>query len=413
MQIEEQARMAKAAAAPLGLLSADIRNNALLKMANALLCNTQKILAENQLDLKAAQEKGTKESFLERLTLSPERIRSMADGLCTTAALPDPIGSADRVIRRPNGIAIEVRRVPLGVVGIIFESRPNVTSDAIGLCIKSGNASILRSGSDAVRTCNSIASCMAEAAYLAEIPQGAIQLITDCSHKSVETLIHLNGLVDVLIPRGGSGLISTVVTHATVPVIQTGVGVCHTYVEKSANFQMAINIVENAKCSRPSVCNAMETLLIDEEIAPALLPLIAAKLAEHHVELRCDKAAQKILPGTTIATADDWATEYNDLILSIGIVNGISQAMEHISKFGTGHSECIVTNDYKMAETFLNSVDAAAVYVNASTRFTDGGEFGFGAEIGISTQKLHARGPMGLDALTTKKYVIRGNGQIR
>ncbi len=413
MQIEEQARMAKLAAAPLGLLSTNIRNSALQKMADALLCSTQKILFQNNLDIQAAKEKGMKESFVERLMLTPDRIRNMADGLRSAAVLPDPIGSADSVMRRPNGLAIEVRRVPLGVVSIIFESRPNVTSDAIGLCIKSGNACILRSGSEAIRTCDSIASCMAEAAYQAGIPQGAIQLVVDCSHQAVETLMRLNGLVDVLIPRGGAGLISTVISHATVPVIQTGVGVCHTYIEKSADLGMAIEIVENAKCSRPSVCNATETLLIDAEIASAMLPPIAARLTEHNVELRCDEAAQKILSGTVAATEKDWSTEYNDLILSVAVVGGMTQAMEHIAKYGTGHSECIVTNDYAKAEMFLNGVDAAAVYVNASTRFTDGAEFGFGAEIGISTQKLHVRGPMGLSALTTVKYVIRGNGQIR
>ena len=337
----------------------------------------------------------------------------MAQGLRKVAALSDPVGGADCVIKRPNGLMIEKRRVPLGVVGIVYEARPNVTADAIGLCVMSGNACMLRGGSESLLSSKAVAQCMCEAAYDAGVPEGAIQLVADPSREAVNEMMRLNGLLDVLIPRGGAGLIRSVVEHATVPVIETGVGVCHAFVDASADLAMAAEIVTNAKCSRPSVCNALETLLVHRDIAAAALPLIADGLSEYHTELRCDERARAILPNAKAATQEDWAAEYGDYILSVAVVDGLKEAVAHINRYGTGHSECIITNDYQMSERFLDEVDAAAVYVNASTRFTDGEEFGLGAEIGISTQKLHARGPMGLSALTTVKYAIRGSGQIR
>ena len=303
--------------------------------------------------------------------------------------------------------------MPLGVIGIIYEARPNVTADAIGLCVKSGNACVLRGGSEAIRSNSAIADCLTEAAYRAGIPEGAIQLLQDTSRESAVEMMRLNGYLNVLIPRGGAGLIRSVVEKATVPVIETGVGVCHAYVDDSAEIPMAAAIVYNGKCSRPSVCNALETLLIHRDIAKEVLPVIKKELDKANTELRCDERARAVLPDTKAAEEEDWSAEYGDYILSVKVVDSLSDAVAHINRYGTGHSECIVTADYQNAERFLNEVDAAAVYVNASTRFTDGEEFGLGAEIGISTQKLHARGPMGLNELTTVKYVIRGAGQVR
>lgn len=413
MQLIQQAEQAKRAALSMMTLPTAVKDEALCRMADALECNAETVLSENRKDLLHAEEEGKNQAFLDRLRLDKKRIAGMANGLRKVAALPDPIGGAVSVVKRPNGLSIEKRRVPLGVIGIIFEARPNVTADAIGLCLKSGNACILRGGSEAIHSNLAIARLLSQTAYLAGVPEGAVQMLSDTSRETAGEMMHLNGYIDVLIPRGGAGLIRSVVAQATVPVIQTGVGVCHAYVEETADLAMAADIVENGKCSRPSVCNALETLLVDRAIAAKALPVIAAKLEKYPVELRCDGAAKAFLPDSIDACEADWSAEYGDYILSVKVVDGIDSAIAHINQYGTGHSECIITNDYFKAEQFLNDVDAAAVYVNASTRFTDGEEFGLGAEIGISTQKLHARGPMGLNELTSVKYAIRGSGQIR
>ncbi len=413
MTIREQAMLAKKAAGELAYLDARSKDRALLHMADALENHVQYILNENRLDLDAAAAVGKSDAFIDRLTLNSERISGMANGLRKVAALPDPIGSSDGVLRRPNGLTIEKRRVPLGVVGIIFESRPNVCSDAIGLCLKSGNACVIKGGSEALRSNAAIADCLSAAAAECGLNGDAIQLVRESGREAAQDMMRLNGLIDVLIPRGGAGLIRSVVENATVPVIETGVGVCHAYVDESADLEMAVEIVYNGKTSRPSVCNALETLLIHRSLAPTLLSRIAERLAEAHTELRCCERALAILPDAKPAFDEDWSTEYGDYILSVKVVDSLDEALAHIARYGTHHSEVIITRDYESAERFLNEVDAAAVYVNASTRFTDGEEFGLGAEIGISTQKLHARGPMGVKELTSTKYVIRGNGQVR
>jgi len=413
MELIRCATEAKDASYKLAVLGEAEKNHALLCMAKALTDNAEKILEANKTDVENAEKAGHVKAFLDRLTLTMSRIQGMADGLIHVASLPDPIGTADEVIRRPNGLSMEKRRVPLGVIGIIFEARPNVTADAIGLCLKSGNACILRGGKEAIHTNLCIAKILAESAYENGIPYGAIQLLSDTSRETAQRLMRLNGYLDVLIPRGGAGLIRSVVENASVPIIETGVGVCHTYIHADADVSMAIDIVENAKCSRPSVCNACETVLVHEKIAEEFLPALSKRLETYPVELRCCEKAHKILPFSKNAEEQDWSTEYGDYILSVKIVDSVHEAISHINRYGTRHSECIITDSYADAEKFLSEVDAAAVYVNASTRFTDGGEFGLGAEIGISTQKLHARGPMGLRELTTIKYVIRGNGQVR
>ena len=339
----------------------------------------------------------------------------MANGLRKVAALPDPIGKEDFVVKRPNGLSIGKRRVPLGVIGIIYEARPNVTSDAAGLCIKAGNAVLLRGGSEAIRSNAAVVDTIALAAYQAGLPEGSIQLVRDTSRETATAMMRLNGYLDVLIPRGGAALIHSVVENATVPVIETGLGNCHTYIDNTADVEMAARIAFNAKVSRPAVCNSMETLLVQRGMAEAHLKDIVSPMLANAipVELRGCERAVALLPGIQAATEQDWATEYDDYILAVKVVDSLDEAIAHINRYGTRHSECIVTNDYAAAERFLNEIDAAAVYVNASTRFTDGEEFGLGAEIGISTQKLHARGPMGLDELTTVKYVVRGCGQVR
>lgn len=413
MTLQQQAQCAKEASYRLLTVDTKTKNAALCAMADALETQTDAILAANALDLAAARDAGRTEALLDRLALSPARISGMAGGLRKVASLPDPVGGADAVFRRPNGLSIEKRRVPLGVIGIIYEARPNVTADAIGLCLKSSNACLLRGGSEAIRTNIAVADCLAEAAENAGIPKGAIQLVRDTSRETATEMMRLNGYLDVLIPRGGAGLIQSVVRNATVPVIETGVGVCHTYVDASADLAMAAAIVTNAKCSRPAVCNACETLLVHADVAAEALPRIADALSAYHTALRGCPRTCAILPQATAATEEDWSTEYGDYILSIRVVDGLEEAIAHINRYGTRHSECIVTQHLPSAERFLNEVDAAAVYVNASTRFTDGEEFGFGAEIGISTQKLHARGPMGLHELTSVKYVVRGDGQVR
>ena len=411
--VKTKAAAAKKAAAKLAVTSTAVKNKALLAMAEALLAKQEEILAANALDMERAAAKGMKSSMLDRLKLTAARIEGMADGLRQVANLPDPVGNVLDGKTLANGLTITKVRVPLGVIGIIYEARPNVTADAAGLCLKSGNAVVLKGGSEAMESNKAVAGILSEAATAAGMPEGAIQFIDTSDRQAVQDLIHLNGLVDVVIPRGGAGLIKMVVMNATVPVIETGAGVCHTYVDASADVEMAVKIAYNAKVQRPSVCNAMETLLVHKAIADKFMPAMLAKYAEAGVEIRGDENVQSFDKAVVPVTEEDWATEYGDLRLSVKLVDSIEEAMEHIARFGTGHSECIVTNDYSQAQLFQKTVDAAAVYVNASTRFTDGNEFGFGAEIGISTQKLHARGPMALPELTSTKYLICGNGQIR
>lgn len=411
--VQAKAQAAKQAAAKLAVTSTAVKNAALLAMAAALETQQSEILAANELDMTAAAAKGMKSSMLDRLKLTAERISGMADGLRQVAGLADPVGNVIDGKTLPNGLHITKIRVPLGVIGIIYEARPNVTADAAGLCLKSGNAVILKGGSEAMESNKTVAAILAQAAEGAGIPAGSIQFIDTSDRQAVQDLIHMNGLVDVVIPRGGAGLIQAVVRNASVPVIETGAGVCHTYVDKDANVEMAMKIAFNAKVQRPSVCNAMETLLVHKDIADKFLPMMLMMYNSSAVEIRGDKAVQEYSGQVHPATEEDWSTEYGDLRLSVKIVDSIEEAMAHIAKYGTGHSECIVTDNYQAAQLFQYTVDAAAVYVNASTRFTDGNEFGFGAEIGISTQKLHARGPMALPELTSTKYLINGNGQVR
>lgn len=411
--VKAKAQAAKQAAAKLAVTSTAVKNAALLAMAAALEAQQAEILAANERDMTAAAAKGMKSSMLDRLKLTAERISGMADGLRQVAGLADPVGNVIDGKTLPNGLHITKIRVPLGVIGIIYEARPNVTADAAGLCLKSGNAVILKGGSEAMESNKTVAAILAQAAESAGIPAGSIQFIDTSDRQAVQDLIHMNGLVDVVIPRGGAGLIQAVVRNASVPVIETGAGVCHTYVDKDADVEMAMKIAFNAKVQRPSVCNAMETLLVHKDIADKFLPMMLMMYNSSAVEIRGDEAVQEYSGQVHPATDEDWSTEYGDLRLSVKIVDSIEEAMAHIAKYGTGHSECIVTNNYQAAQLFQYTVDAAAVYVNASTRFTDGNEFGFGAEIGISTQKLHARGPMALPELTSTKYLINGNGQVR
>lgn len=411
--VKAKAQAAKQAAAKLAVTSTAVKNAALLAMAAALEAQQSEILAANERDMTAAAAKGMKSSMLDRLKLTAERISGMADGLRQVAGLADPVGNVIDGKTLPNGLHITKIRVPLGVIGIIYEARPNVTADAAGLCLKSGNAVILKGGSEAMESNKTVAAILAQAAEGAGIPAGSIQFIDTSDRQAVQDLIHMNGLVDVVIPRGGVGLIQAVVRNASVPVIETGAGVCHTYVDKDANVEMAMKIAFNAKVQRPSVCNAMETLLVHKDIVDKFLPMMLMMYNSSAVEIRGDEAVQEYSGQVHPATEEDWSTEYGDLRLSVKIVDSIEEAMAHIAKYGTGHSECIVTDNYQAAQLFQYTVDAAAVYVNASTRFTDGNEFGFGAEIGISTQKLHARGPMALPELTSTKYLINGNGQVR
>ncbi|MFR8079364.1 MAG: glutamate-5-semialdehyde dehydrogenase [Christensenellales bacterium] len=409
----EQARQAREAAAGMGLLDTAQKNEMLKAMAKALIEGQEEILQANAEDLAHAKENGVRQVMMDRLALTSQRIADMAAGVEQVAALPDPVGLTLERIERPNGLKIEKRSVPMGVVGIIFEARPNVTADAIALCVKSGNACVLRGGKEAFLSNCKIAEIMAGAAQRCGMPAGAVQLIQDTTRQSAMEMMRCNGYIDVLIPRGGAGLIRSVVENASVPVIETGVGNCHVYVDKAADLEMASKIVINGKCQRPSVCNAIETLLVHKDIADVFLPGMAKMLIEKGVALRgCDRCLA-LVPEMKAATEEDYATEFNDLILAVKVVDTVDDAIAHIAKYGTGHSECIVTQDQAAVEKFQKEVDAAAVYANASTRFTDGFEFGFGAEIGISTQKLHARGPMGLPALTSYKYVVTGHGQVR
>lgn len=412
-EVEAKGRDAKLAARMLATAGTNAKNAALTAMADALYLAEDAIIEANLRDLTAARDSGMTAHLIERLTLNSKRIAEMASGLQQVAALPDPIGAVLGGGRRPNGLQITKTRVPLGVVGIIYESRPNVTVDAAALCLKSGNAVLLRGGSEAIHSNIALAGVLQEALATAGLPCTGVQLVQSTHRAAVRRLMTLNGFVDCLIPRGGASLIKTAVENATVPVIETGTGNCHVYVDKDADLEMAAAITLNAKAQRPSVCNSAETLLVHEQVAAAFLPLIGRKLSDAGVELRADELARAFLPQAHPATEEDWYTEYNALILAVKVVGSLEDAVRHIGTYGTQHSEAIVTANYQAAQEFTDGVDCAAVYVNASTRFTDGFEFGFGAEIGISNQKLHARGPMGLEELTTCKYIVRGSGQIR
>jgi len=406
-------KRAKNASFSLMKIKSDLKLAALNEIANRLILNVDEILKENEKDLEALLLNKEKASFYDRLKLTKERVEQMADGVRQIATLPDPVGEVTEMTKRPNGLMIGRKRVPLGVIGIIYEARPNVTVDAAALCLKTSNACILRGGSEAINSNIVLTRIMKEALIVAGIPEDAISLVEDTSRETAVNMMRLNEYIDVLIPRGGAGLIKTVVNNATVPVIETGTGNCHIYVEKSADISMAVKIIENAKTTRVSVCNAQESLLVDEEIADVALPLIYEKLKEHNVEIYgCEKTC-RILNDAKMATEEDYKKEYLDYKISVKVVSNIDEAINHINLYSTKHSESIITKDYDASQRFLNEIDSACVYVNASTRFTDGFEFGFGAEIGISTQKLHARGPLGLRELTTSKYIIYGDGQIR
>lgn len=412
-EVRTKAALAKEAAATLNRLTTEQKNEALLVMADALLARQNEILEANERDLARGRENGTSPSLLDRLKLTPERILGIAQGLREIVELPDPVGVLLESFDRPNGLRVEKRSVPLGVVGMIYEARPNVTVDAAGLCLKTGNAVVLRGGSAAIDSNRTIVGILRDALSATALPADSLQIIEDPNRSSVDEMLKLNGLLDVVIPRGGASLIRNVVENATVPVIETGAGICHTYLDESADPAMAEAISLNAKVQRPSVCNSMETLLVHESFAARHLPALADRFRVANVELRGCERTRELVPWAKEATDADYATEYNDYILNVKVVSGLDEALKHIRRFGTMHSECIVTASGENAGRFLQEVDAAAVYHNASTRFTDGFEFGFGAEIGISTQKLHARGPMGLPALTSTKYVVTGNGQIR
>lgn len=413
MQLYEMGRKAREAARILATASTSQKNEALMAMARALREEKSEILAANAVDMENGRKQGLTAALLDRLLLTEARIEDMAAGVEDVASLPDPIGEVIKMWRRPNGLEIGRMRVPLGVIGIIYESRPNVTADAASLCLKTGNAILLRGGEEAINSNRAIARIIAGAAQNCGIPEGAIQFVDSASREDAIELMRMNEFLDVLIPRGGKGLKEAVQANATVPVIMTGMGNCHTYVDEFADVEMATRIIINAKTQRPSVCNATETLLVHEKIAEKFLPGACAELLQRGVELRGCERTRAIVPGVKPATEQDWETEYLDLILAIRVVNSLEEAISHINRYGTMHTEAIVTKDYDNARRFLAAVDAACVFVNASTRFTDGFQFGFGAEMGISTQKLHARGPMGLEELTSTKFIIFGSGQIR
>lgn len=412
-ELERMGEQAVKAKYALAGLTEEKKNEALFLAADMLKKRRDKILSANREDLEAGRQRGMSAGLLDRLTLNEARIGAMAEGLSQIAGLPDPVGEVLDTFTRPNGLVITKRRVPLGVIGIIYESRPNVTADAFGLCFKAGNAALLKGGKEALSSNRAIEAAIREALEEAGVTPDAIQLVKSSDRAVTNELMRLNRYVDVLIPRGGAGLIRAVVENSTVPVIETGTGNCHVYVDEDADLTMAVNIVKNAKTQRISVCNACESLVVHEKIAGTFLPMLASALQEKQVELRADEAAIRFLPDALPASEADFGTEYLDYILSVKTVGSVKEAIDHINRCSTGHSETIVTRDEAHAEAFLNGVDSACVYLNASTRFTDGFEFGFGAEIGISTQKLHARGPMGLKELTSYKYQIRGNGQIR
>ena len=411
--LEEIGKCAKAAEPALRVLNAGEKDKALLGVAEKLLADASYILEANEKDVVRAKENGMKPGLVDRLMLDRSRIEGMAEGIRQVAALPDPVGEVRSMKQRPNGLLIGQKRVPLGVIGIIYEARPNVTADAFALCFKAGNVVILRGGSDAFYSNLAIVEPIRTALKDHGVPKDAIQLIEDTSRKTAQEFMKMDRYVDLLIPRGGAGLIRSVLENSRIPVIETGTGNCHIFVDESADLQMAVSIIFNAKTQRIGVCNACESLVVHERVLDRLMPLLKKKLDEKQVEIRGDRKAAAAAEGIVPATEEDWGTEYLDYILSVKTVDSIDEAIAHINRYNTGHSEAIITSDYANAQRFLNEVDAAAVYVNASTRFTDGYEFGFGAEIGISTQKLHARGPMGLEALTSYKYIIYGNGQIR
>ena len=412
--LQQQGQAAKDAAYVLSTAGTARKNAALAAIADTLAQHQSQWLEANAQDVAAAKEAGIRPAMLDRLTLTPERIAGIVEGVRQVAALPDPIGRVDKMETRPNGLIIGRRRVPLGVIAIIFEARPNVTVDAAALCLKSGNAVILRGGKEAIRSNRCAAELMSQALHTAGLPEDCISLVQDTSHETARELMHLNDFVDVLIPRGGAGLIRAVAKEASVPVIRTGEGVCHIYIDNEADLDMGARILFNAKCSRPSVCNAAECVLVHQDVAADFWKLALPLLNEKQVELRADAAAMEILGQRAVPAAEsDWDAEYGDYILAVRTVRDMDEAVAFINRHGTGHSEAIITRNYFKAQHFLDYVDAAAVYVNASTRFTDGGEFGLGAEIGISTQKMHARGPMGLEELTSCKYVIYGEGQVR
>ena len=411
-ELQKMGAAAKEAAAVLRT-AGEKKRRALLEAAQALRAAAPEILAANAVDLAAARESGMRDAMLDRLMLTEARIEAMAQGVEDVAAQRDPVGRVLSGETRPNGLKIEKVTVPMGVIGIIFEARPNVTSDAAALCLMAGSAVVLRGGKEAFHSNMAVTSVLQAALERAGLPRTAVQLVQDTSRESSREMMGLVGYLDLLIPRGGAGLIRAVVENARVPVIETGVGNCHVYVDESADIDMAAEIIFNAKTSRPSVCNAIETILVHEKIAERALPAIAARLREKQVELRGDDRTRAILPEAVPASEADWETEYLDYILAVRVVDSLDEAVAHIARYSSGHSECIVTRDLRAAEAFTARVDSAAVYVNASTRFTDGGEMGLGAEIGISTQKLHARGPMGLNEIVSYKYVIRGDGQVR
>lgn len=417
MKLEELCRQAREARIQVGMLDTDVKNDTLHAAADALLAHEDEILAANGEDMERARQNQMSESLQDRLKLNHERLAGMADGLRQIAKLDDPIGEVLSMKKRPNGLIIGKRRVPIGVIGIIFEARPNVTSDAFGLCFKAGNCAILKGGSDAISSNTAIVRAMQEALTANGIPEGALSLIEATDRETTAQFMRMKAYVDLLIPRGGSGLIRSVVENATIPVIETGTGNCHIYVDEFADLSMAADIIRNAKTQRVGVCNACESVVVHSKVAEEFLPKLYDTLAEYSVELRCDERALAALgadrPLVKAASEEDWGTEYLDYILSVKVVDSLEEAISHINRYNTAHSESIITKNYDIAQRFLEEVDSACVYVNASTRFSDGNEFGFGAEIGISTQKLHARGPMGLEALTSYKYIIYGAGQVR
>jgi len=411
--ILEQGKKAKEAARDLASLSSEVKDRVLMAMAELLIKRQDSILRANQEDLREAREKGLAASLLDRLLLTEDRIEAMAEGLREIAFLPDPVGEISEISTRPNGLRVGKMRSPLGVVGIIYEARPNVTVDATGLCLKAGNSVLLRGGSEAIRSNQALVQVLKEALIERGLSENSVQLIQSTDRDAVVIMAKMDQYLDVIIPRGGRQLIKRVTEAATVPVIQTGVGNCHIYLDEKADLEKAVPIIKNAKCQRPGVCNALETLLVHQSIGEVILPQIGEALTEGGVLLKGCPKTQKFIPNAELATEEDWATEYLDLTLAIKVVDSYREALDHIHQFSTGHSEAIITEDYSKALDFLKQVDSATVYVNASTRFTDGNQFGLGAEVGISTQKLHVRGPMGVKDLTTQKYVIFGNGQIR
>jgi len=417
-ELEEKGKAAKAASRKLAFLSTEIKNKALLNVSEALMGRRDDILAANRADYEVAEASGMSEAMLDRLMLSPSRLEAMSQDVKTVAALPDPVGEMIEMRTLPNGLQIGKKRVPLGVIGAVYESRPNVTIDISSLCLKSGNAVILRGGREAINSNNALAKVAQEACYQSGVPQGAIQLIESTERALVNHMLKMKGVIDLMIPRGGPGLIKLVSENAAMPVVAGGVGVCHTYVDKSADLSKAVAIAYNAKVQRPTVCNALDCLLVHSQIAQTYLPSIAKEWAKAEVEMHCDEQAMAILkpiPSLNLVPAadEDWGKEYLSLNAAIKVVDSLDEALEHIERYGSGHSEAIVAEDYSAAMSFLNQVDAACVYANASTRFTDGSQFGLGAEIGISTQKFHARGPMGLKELTSYKWVVFGTGQVR